>query len=47
LACTESLRRLILVLRDSGVRDSTITGNNGGVDGWGLGLLLEKHQMKR
>jgi 3-oxoacid CoA-transferase subunit A len=47
LACTESLRRLILVLRDSGVRDSTITSNNGGVDGWGLGLLLEKHQMKK
>ena len=35
------------MLRDSGVRDSTITSNNGGVDGWGLGLLLEKHQMKK
>ena len=32
---------LILALRDTGVRDLTIASNNAGVDGWGLGLLLE------
>jgi 3-oxoacid CoA-transferase subunit A len=38
---------LILALRDSGARDLTIASNNAGVDGWGLGLLLEKHQIKK
>ncbi len=38
---------LILALRDTGVRDLTIASNNAGVDGWGLGLLLEKHQVKK
>jgi 3-oxoacid CoA-transferase subunit A len=38
---------LILALRDSGVRDLTIASNNAGVDGWGLGLLLERHQVKK
>ena len=32
---------LILALRDTGVRNLTIASNNAGVDGWGLGLLLE------
>jgi 3-oxoacid CoA-transferase subunit A len=38
---------LILALRDTGVRNLTIASNNAGVDGWGLGLLLEKHQVKK
>jgi 3-oxoacid CoA-transferase subunit A len=38
---------LIRALRDSGVRDLTIASNNAGVDGWGLGLLLERRQVKK
>jgi len=38
---------LILALRDTGVRNLTIASNNAGVDGWGLGLLLERHQVKK
>ncbi|MGD0094890.1 MAG: CoA transferase subunit A [Terracidiphilus sp.] len=38
---------LILALRDSGVRNLTIASNNAGVDGWGLGLLLERRQVKK
>ncbi len=38
---------LILALRDSGVRNLTIASNNAGVDGWGLGLLLERHQVRK
>jgi 3-oxoacid CoA-transferase subunit A len=38
---------LILALRDTGVRDLTIASNNAGVDGWGLGLLLETRQIKK
>jgi 3-oxoacid CoA-transferase subunit A len=38
---------LIIALRDTGVRDLTIASNNAGVDGWGLGLLLETHQVKK
>ena len=38
---------LILALRDTGARDLTIASNNAGVDGWGLGLLLERHQVKK
>jgi len=38
---------LILALRDTGVRDLTIASNNAGVDGWGLGLLLESRQVKK
>src|ERR1019366_1492207 len=38
---------LILALRDTGVRDLTIASNNAGVDGWGLGLLLETRQVKK
>ncbi len=38
---------LILALRDTGVRNLTIASNNAGVDGWGLGLLLETHQIKK
>lgn len=38
---------LIMALRDSGVRDLTIVSNNMGVDGKGLGLLLENGQVSR
>jgi len=38
---------LILALRDTGVRDLTIASNNAGVDGWGLGILLETRQVKK
>jgi 3-oxoacid CoA-transferase subunit A len=38
---------LIVALRDSGARGLTIASNNAGVDGWGLGLLLERHQIKK
>jgi 3-oxoacid CoA-transferase subunit A len=34
-------------LRDTGARNLTIASNNAGVDGWGLGLLLESHQVKK
>jgi 3-oxoacid CoA-transferase subunit A len=36
---------LILALRDTGVRNLTVASNNAGVDGWGLGLLLESRQI--
>ena len=38
---------LIEALRDSGVKDLTCISNNAGVDGFGLGLLLETRQVKR
>lgn len=38
---------LILALRDSGVRGLTVASNNAGVDGWGLGLLLESGQIRK
>jgi len=38
---------LIVALRDLGVRDLTIASNNAGVDGWGLGLLLEARQVRK
>ncbi len=38
---------LILALRDHGVRDLTIASNNAGVDGIGLGLLLESRQVRK
>ena len=38
---------LILALRDQGSRDLTVISNNCGVDGWGLGLLLENNQIKK
>lgn len=38
---------LILALRDSGVHNLTIASNNAGVDGCGLGLLLENRQVKK
>jgi 3-oxoacid CoA-transferase subunit A len=38
---------LIEALRDLGPRDLTIASNNAGVDGAGLGLLLESRQVKK
>lgn len=38
---------LLGALRDSGVRDLTVASNNAGVDGWGLGLLLESKQIRK
>lgn len=38
---------LIMAIRDSGVRDLTIASNNCGVDGFGLGVLLETKQIRK
>lgn len=38
---------LILALRDTGVRNLTIASNNAGVDGGGLGFLLQTRQIKK
>lgn len=38
---------LIEALRDSGIKDLTCISNNAGVDGFGLGLLLETRQVKK
>jgi 3-oxoacid CoA-transferase subunit A len=38
---------LIDALRDSGKRDLTVVSNNAGVDGFGLGKLLETRQIKK
>lgn len=38
---------LIAAIRDSGAKDLTIISNNAGVDGIGLGVLLETRQVKK
>src|SRR6476619_1470160 len=38
---------LIRALRDSGVKGLTCVSNNAGIDGAGLGLLLETRQIKK
>ncbi|WP_371398163.1 CoA transferase subunit A [Fretibacter rubidus] len=38
---------LIAALRDSGAKDLTVVSNNAGVDGFGLGQLLETRQIKK
>jgi len=38
---------LILAIRESGVRNLTVVSNNAGVDGIGLGLLLETKQIRK
>ena len=38
---------LIVALRDTGVRGLTVASNNAGVDGYGLGLLLQTRQIKK
>jgi len=38
---------LIAALRDTGKKGLTVVSNNAGVDGFGLGLLLETRQIKK
>lgn len=38
---------LIAALKDSGVRDLTVISNNAGIDGFGLGTLLETRQIRK
>src|ERR1700758_4204479 len=39
--------QLIKAIRDSGVRNLTVVSNNAGIDGVGLGLLLDTRQIKK
>ena len=39
--------KLILAIRDSGVSGLTVVSNNAGIDGAGLGLLLETRQIRK
>jgi 3-oxoacid CoA-transferase subunit A len=38
---------LILAIRDSGVKNLTIVSNNAGIDGVGLGVLLDTKQIRK
>ncbi|MGB6710013.1 MAG: CoA transferase subunit A, partial [Methylocella sp.] len=38
---------LIAAIRDLGIKDLTVISNNAGVDGAGLGLLLETRQIRK
>jgi 3-oxoacid CoA-transferase subunit A len=38
---------LILAIRESGAKGLTVVSNNAGIDGVGLGLLLESRQIKK
>ncbi len=38
---------LIAAIKDSGVRELTVISNNAGIDGVGLGLLLESRQISK
>ena len=38
---------LIEAVHLRGVRNLTIASNNAGIDGWGIGVLLEEHQVAR
>lgn len=38
---------LIAAIRDAGTKDLTVASNNAGVDGFGLGVLLETKQVKK
>jgi 3-oxoacid CoA-transferase subunit A len=38
---------LIMAIRDSGVRNLTVVSNNAGIDGIGLGILLETKQVRK
>ncbi|MBC7668563.1 CoA transferase subunit A [Caulobacter sp. DWR2-3-1b2] len=38
---------LIAAIRETGVKDLTVVSNNCGVDGFGLGILLENRQIKK
>jgi 3-oxoacid CoA-transferase subunit A len=39
--------KLIAAIRESGVRDLTVVSNNAGIDGAGLGVLLESRQIRK
>jgi 3-oxoacid CoA-transferase subunit A len=39
--------KLIAEIKESGVKDLTVISNNAGVDGAGLGLLLETRQIRK
>jgi len=39
--------KLIAALRHSGVKDLTVVSNNAGIDGAGLGLLLDTRQIRK
>src|SRR5690348_5065876 len=39
--------KLILAIREAGVKDLTVVSNNAGIDGAGLGLLLESRQIRK
>ena len=38
---------LIQALRDQGARDLTVISNNAGIDDFGIGILLEKRQIRK
>jgi 3-oxoacid CoA-transferase subunit A len=38
---------LILALHEKGIRNLTIISNNGGIDGFGIGLLLGQRQVRK
>ncbi len=38
---------LIAAIREAGTKDLTVASNNAGVDGFGLGVLLESKQVKK
>jgi 3-oxoacid CoA-transferase subunit A len=38
---------LILAIREAGVKNLTVVSNNAGIDGVGLGLLLDSRQIKK
>jgi len=38
---------LIQAIRDAGTKDLTFASNNAGVDGFGIGILLESRQVKK
>jgi 3-oxoacid CoA-transferase subunit A len=38
---------LILAIRDSGVNNLTVVSNNAGIDGFGLGILIESKQIRK
>ncbi len=38
---------LIAAIREAGTRDLTVVSNNAGIDGFGLGILLESGQIKK
>jgi len=39
--------KLIAAIREHGVKDLTVVSNNAGIDGFGLGVLLESRQVKK